>query len=164
VLWESNAIMQYIADRAGATNLLPSEPEERADVVRWQFWESEHFSRNLGVVLFERIFRPFMGGVPDETRAKQGLEAWLPFAEVLDRQLADHRYVTGDDLTLADYSLGAMLPITHLADVDLDPYPAIRSWLGRLDERPAWRDNATPDPMLEALRIAAKPHREARSA
>src|SRR4051794_14117356 len=43
VLWESNAIMQYAADRKGDGSLWPKDPRGRADVSRWQFWAVAHF-------------------------------------------------------------------------------------------------------------------------
>jgi glutathione S-transferase len=150
-LWESNAIMQYLADRAGETPLFPREPARRADVVRWQCWELAHFGRALGAVLFERLFKPMMGGKPDEAVAASALGQFRPLAALLDAHLAGRPFVAGGTVTLADYSLGCLLPLAKFGHVDLGPYPNVRAWLGRLDEREAWRASATPAPMLEAL-------------
>src|SRR5262249_9043702 len=49
-LWESNAIMQYLADKAGSDALFPRDPQKRADVVRWQFWEVAHFNKAFGLL------------------------------------------------------------------------------------------------------------------
>ena len=45
VLWESNAIMQYLADKVGSDSLFPRDPRTRADIVRWQCWELVHFNQ-----------------------------------------------------------------------------------------------------------------------
>lgn len=63
-------------------------------------------------------------------------------------------------MTLADYSLGCQLPMAALGRVDLAPYPALRAWLARLDEREAWRATATPAAMALALEQATAAHRQ----
>ena len=150
-LWESNAIMQYLADAHGETSLFPRDPARRADVVRWQCWELAHFGRALGTVLLERLFKPLMGAEPDESIATRGLEQLRPLAALLDAHLAGRPFVAGGAITLADYSLGCQLPLADLGRVDLGPYAHIRAWLGRLDERAAWRATATPVAMRQAL-------------
>jgi glutathione S-transferase len=150
-LWESTAIMQYVADERGETPLFPRDRARRADVVRWQCWELAHFGRLLGAALYERLFKPLMGVPPDEAAARVALEQLRPFAAVLDAQLAGRAFVTGSTVTLADYSIAALLPLARLGRVDLGPYPQVRAWLARLDEREAWRATATPAPMIAAL-------------
>jgi glutathione S-transferase len=153
-LWESNAIMQYLADRSGDTPLFPHDRKTRASIVRWQFWETAHFGKHLGAVLFERIFKPLMGGEPDEQRAAEGLESFLPCAQTLDAQLKETGFVVGDRPTLADYSLACQLPHAALGRVDLSAYPGIGQWLRALDATEAWSSTTTPPPMLEALQAA----------
>lgn len=153
-LWESTAIMQYLADRSGDTPLFPGDPARRADIVRWQCWELAHFGRLLGAALYERLFKPLMGASSDEAAARNAIEQWRPFAAILDAQLAERTFVTGDRITLADYSIAALLPLARLARVDLGPHPHVREWLARLDEREAWRATATPPAMLAALERA----------
>jgi glutathione S-transferase len=153
-LWESTAIMQYLADARGETMLFPRERGRRADVVRWQCWELAHFGRWLGVALYERLFKPLMGMQGDETAAQHALELLRPLAALLDAHLDGRRFITGDTVTLADYSIAAQLPLASLGRIDLSPYPHVRAWLARLDEREAWRAAATPPAMVEALRRA----------
>jgi len=57
VLWESNAIMQYLADKVPDSGLFPQNPQLRADVARWQFWELAHFNRAFGTLAFEEWAR-----------------------------------------------------------------------------------------------------------
>jgi glutathione S-transferase len=153
-LWESTAIMQYLAEVHGETTLFPRDPARRADVVRWQCWELAHFGQLLGAVLYERLFKPLMGMQGDEAAAVRALEQLRPFAALLDAHLAGRPFVTGSTVTLADYSIAAQLPLANLARIDLAPYPHVRAWVARLDERDAWRAAATPPPMVEALRRA----------
>lgn len=153
-LWESTAIMQYLADAGAETPLFPRDRARRADVVRWQCWELAHFGRLLGAALYERLFKPLMGMPGDEALAEQALAQWRPLAKILDAQLAKRAFVTGSAVTLADYSIAAQLPLAQLGRVDLGPYPDVRAWLARLDERAAWRAAATPPEMVAALERA----------
>lgn len=153
-LWESTAIMQYLADKHGDTSLFPRDPAQRADVVRWQCWELAHFGRLLGAALYARLFKPLMGAPSDEVAAQAALAQLRPFADVLEAQLVARTFVTGASVTLADYSIAALLSLARLGRVDLGPYPHVRAWLARLDERPAWRATATPPPMIAAMEQA----------
>ncbi|AUX19589.1 glutathione S-transferase [Sorangium cellulosum] len=158
-LWESNAIMQYLADAHDAISLFPRDPRRRIDVVRWQCWELSHFGRALGVVLFERLFKPLMGGQPDEALAQRALEQLQPYAALLDAHVKERAFVAGDAVTLADYSLGCQLPMAALGRINLAPYPNLRAWLARLDEREAWRATAMPAAMAQAIEQATAAHR-----
>jgi glutathione S-transferase len=95
-----------------------------------------------------------MGLQGDVAAARHALEQFRPLAGILDAHLEGRAFVTGGVVTLADYSLAAQLPLAGLGRVDLSPYPRIRAWLARLDEREAWRSAATPPAMVEALRRA----------
>ena len=54
VLWESNAIMQYLASKRPESGLLPSDEKGRLDVTRWQFWDLAHWDPTCAVFLFEK--------------------------------------------------------------------------------------------------------------
>src|SRR6201997_2437802 len=75
VLWESNAIIQYLAARSGDHGLWPSEPRRQADVSRWQCWELAHWGPACGPLVFERFVKKFFGqGDPDPTEVARGEE------------------------------------------------------------------------------------------
>jgi glutathione S-transferase len=62
VLWESNAILQYLASKkpAGAA-LWPSDPRRQAEVSRWMFWEACHWAPACGTLAFERVVKKLLG-------------------------------------------------------------------------------------------------------
>jgi hypothetical protein len=60
-LWESNAINQYLVEKAGGSSLFPRDPQSRADITRWQFWEQAHFNRAFGTLIFESVVKPKFG-------------------------------------------------------------------------------------------------------
>src|SRR5262245_39702108 len=88
VLTESRAIMQYLASRRPESGLLPRDERARADVTRWQFWDSSHFSPQLGTLAFQRVIRTRLGnGEPDASKVEEALTNFRRFAAVLNKRL-----------------------------------------------------------------------------
>ena len=140
VLWESNAIGQYLAGRKPESGLLPSDERARLDVIRWQFWDLAHWDPACAVFIFEHVVKPIVsnGSGPDPAAIAQGTEAFHRVARVLDRQLAGGQFVVGDALTLADFSLGATMNLADAACFPLAPYGEIKRWYAILRALPAW--------------------------
>src|SRR5882757_5825345 len=71
-LWESAAIMQYLADKPGDNTLFPRNPRTRADITRWQCWEGLYFNSALGTLAFETVAKPkHNAGPPDAGLVEQ---------------------------------------------------------------------------------------------
>jgi glutathione S-transferase len=140
VLWESNAIIQYLASKKPESGLLPTDPRGRADVSRWQFWDAAHWDAACAILGFERVAKKRLGlGDPDPVEIAKGVERFNRAAAVLDEQLKGHKFVTGDKLTLADFSLGAWMNVAQAAQYPVEPYREIRRWHAELSELPAWK-------------------------
>jgi glutathione S-transferase len=140
VLWESNAIAQYLAARCPASGLWPWEPRRQADVARWQFWQTAHWGPTCAVFTFERVVKRFAGlGPADEAAVARAAPAFRSYASVLNAQLRRGPWVTGETLTLADFALGAWLVYADPAGLPLDDHPEITAWYARLLSLPAWR-------------------------
>jgi glutathione S-transferase len=149
VLWEANAIMQYLAGRKPQSGLLPGDERGRIDVTRWQFWDLAHWDPAVESLLLENFVKPVLmgAGEPDATEVAKGTERFHRAAAVLDGQLKGRTYVTGDTLTLADFSLGAPLNYTAEARFPLDNYPEIRRWHASLMTLPAWQKTIAASPL-----------------
>ncbi len=140
VLWESNAIMQYLGSRRPGNTLWPAEERTRADISRWQCWELGHWGPALRIYLFENMFKKMMGqGAPDPAEIRKGEEKYCRCAGVLEGHLAGRDYLVGKGLTLADISAAAYLMYAQAARVPLDDYPQIRHWFARIQTLPAWQ-------------------------
>ena len=150
VLWESNAIMQYLASRA-ANSLWPNDARTRADIMRWQSWQIAHWSKEgCEPLLFQRLVKKILGlGPPDEAVVAKGIEAFNREARVLDAHLSKHPYLVGNALTLADFSVAAPLVYAKEGDLPVAPYSHVRDWSARVLALPAWRDTA-PAPVSAA--------------
>jgi glutathione S-transferase len=106
VLWETTAIMQYLCEQAGDTELFPRSPRIRADITRWQCWEGLYFNAALGTLAFETVAKARRNlGPPDAVLVEQAQRTLQRFAPVLEAHLQDKTYMVTDHITLADYSM-----------------------------------------------------------
>jgi glutathione S-transferase len=149
VLWESNAIMQYLAGRKPQSGLLPSDERGRLDVTRWQFWDLAHWDPAVETLLLENFVKPvIMGaGEPDADLVAKGTEKFHRAAAVLEGQLKGRKFVTGETLTLADFALGAPLHYAAQGRFPLERYPEIRRWHASLMALPAWQKTIAASPL-----------------
>lgn len=139
VLWESNAMLGYLAAKADRKDLVPDGPRERAEVDRWLAWHNAHFGPAVGKVAFERIVRKLGGlGAPDEAKVKQGTEEFATLARVLDASLEGREYLCGR-LTIADFALITHAMVLDDCGLDLSPYPRAAAWRERVMARPSVR-------------------------
>lgn len=140
VLWESNAINQYLALRRSENGLFPADERARLDVVRWQCWELAHWDPACAVFAYERIAKRLLGlGEADQTALAKGAEAFHRVAKVLDDHLKGRKFVSGEALTLADFSLGAAMNIAEMANYPIQPYAEVRRWHAGLLTLSSWQ-------------------------
>jgi glutathione S-transferase len=141
VLWESNAILRYLAGLRPESGLLPRDERGRLDVTRWQFWDLAHWDATLAIFAFEYVAKPLVLGRNDVDAAAiaRGTELFNRNAKVLNDQLRGKKFVTGDNLTLADFALGAPMNIAEMAHYPLEPYGEIKRWYVNLCALPAWQ-------------------------
>ncbi|WP_066477714.1 MULTISPECIES: glutathione S-transferase family protein [unclassified Sphingomonas] len=133
---ESNAACLYLAD---GSDLVPRGRFERADMMRWLFWEQYSHEPNIATL---RFWRAFVG----EDRLSDAQRAMIPGKEaagraaldLMERQLRRSACLAGDRVTLADLVL---YPYTHVAGgggFDLGLYPAIDDWMERIGRLPGF--------------------------
>jgi glutathione S-transferase len=149
-LWESTAIMQYLASRS-TNSLWPQDARVRADITRWQSWQLQHFGPDACQPLtFQHLVKKILGlGPADPVIVDKALEAFKRDASVLDMHLTKQRYLVGQELTLADFSVAAMLVYAEKAEMPLGQYPRVQEWSGRIFALQAWLE-AAPTPAAAA--------------
>jgi glutathione S-transferase len=132
-LWESNAILNFLAD---GSEFLPGEPRLRTQVLQWQFFEQYSHEPYVAVARFIQLYQ----GLPEARRAEyeechvRGRKA----LKVMEQQLQRTPYLVGEHFSIADIALYAY---THVADeggFDLSGYPAIARWLQRVASHPRY--------------------------
>jgi glutathione S-transferase len=149
-LWESNAIMQYLADKVPGNSLFPRDPQNRADIVRWQCWELAHFNNALSTVMFETVLKPqLLQQEPNQPVVDAAAESLKVFARVLEDHLADHDYMVGNGITLADYSMVSIEGFKEMTPFDWSGYPRLNAYFDRLRADLHWANTAPES--LEAI-------------
>ena len=142
-IWESNAILIYLAERVGS-DLWP-DGEQRLDVLKWMFWEQGHLMYAAGIPFFQRVVKPLLGlGEADEQRVAESLGSFRRLARVLDSHLEGRRFLVGEGLTLADLAVAGNFSYAAAAGLPVDEFEHVSGWLARLDGIPAWRASSPP--------------------
>jgi glutathione S-transferase len=142
VLWESNAILFYLAAKRPDQGLWPSDAQGQANVLRWLAWESAHWdAESVGMVSFEKASKAVLGlGPSDPAFIARGEQNFARFAAVLNNSLQGRTWLTGERLTIADFSIGGLVPSAERLQLPIRTFPEIiRSYEG-LTTLPAWQE------------------------
>lgn len=140
VLWESNSILQYAADKQGNDRAYPRDPKVRADINRWMFWESASWFPSCYVYLVENCVKPLLGSSTDQAVVAAQNEQFHKLAGILDDRLASHRWVAGTDTaTIADIALAAPMHLHGWQKLPLEPHKNLKRWLTQdVESLPCW--------------------------
>lgn len=131
-LFESNAIIRYYADTNGS-KFYPKDPKARALVDEWMDFTSIHIGNGITRVVFNTVFAPIVpGATVDQESLKCGHEFLDKYLPVVDTQLGETKYIAGEELTLADFTLLATLDPAEAGKIDLAKYPNISKWRAEL--------------------------------
>ncbi len=142
-LWESTAIMQYLAKKESGHTLYPDDLKQQADTNRWLYWNIAHWSPACGIYVFEYLFKKLLKlGDPDPDELKKGDELFSRFADVLDNHLKNRKWLVGDNITLADYAVGSFLDHAKVAHMPIDNFKQIQRWYADIETLEAWKKSA----------------------
>ena len=132
-LWESNAILNFLAD---GSEFLPTEPRLRTQVLQWQFFEQYSHEPYIAVARFIQFYLNMPEDRLEEykTTHKGGYKA----LRVMERQLQATPYLVGEQFSIADIALYAYTHVAHEGGFDLAPYPAVQAWLQRVTSHPRY--------------------------
>lgn len=138
VVWESHSILRYLAARHGGAQWSPADPAERSLAERWMDWSATTLQPDFLMGVFWGFYR-----MPDAQRDWPAIHAKVAACashfRLLDRMLADRRYLLGDEPTLADIPAGTALYRYFGLDIERPPVPNVEAWYRRLQARPAYR-------------------------
>jgi glutathione S-transferase len=149
-LWESNAIVRYVAhSHAAGSPLWPDDPHARATIDHWMDVQQTMLNRPMSGVFWglvrtapdKRDLTAIAAAIADTARA------W----RLIEPHLERHAFITGPDFTLCDIPWGVHahrwfnMDYLGLARPEL---PALRAWYDRLSERPAYRQHVMATPII----------------
>ncbi|RLA31231.1 MAG: hypothetical protein DRR15_13550 [Gammaproteobacteria bacterium] len=115
-LWESNAILTYLATLFPETHALPTDPKGRADVDRWLHWQSSHLMPAIGKL---------------KTGEETDPKSLMPLYKVLDTQLQGKEYICGE-LSVADFAIAAYTLTKMGRQFDYSDVPNVAAWRDRV--------------------------------
>jgi len=137
VLWESNAIVRYLAAKHVQGGLSPADPHTRALADQWMDWQVSLFWPTIRAL--------FMGLVrtPEAERDHKAIEnSRVKTAEalgVVESHLASHAFLAGDALTIGDIQMGCSIWRWMALPIERPKLPNVERWFGALTHRPAYK-------------------------
>jgi glutathione S-transferase len=139
VVWESNAIVRYLAAKYDAGGLWPNDPGERALTDRWMDWMATTLLGNFVAVFFGLV------RIPPEHRdmaaTSKAIERLNGNYRQLDAHMAGREFIAGGRLTMGDIPLGMTLYRYYDMPFERPSLPNVEAWYTRLQERQAYREH-----------------------
>jgi len=130
-LMESGAILLYLAEKAG--RLLPAEPKQHWATIQWLMWQKGGLGPMLGQAHHFLKFNPGKSSYAEERYHREAQRLY----GVLERQLAAHEYIAGDEYTIADIASFPWVSRFEFQSIDLADYPSVWAWYLSVARRPA---------------------------
>ena len=142
IIWESNAILLHLQEKYGELRT-PTQPMQKVQSMRWLCWQMGSWNKVVLPYAHQRIVVPFWGIQANESAITEHADSLPKLAKILDTHLQGHRYLTGEDLDISDFSLAASLMFWQQAEIPLQDYPAILHWLSDLQGTDWWQQSAS---------------------
>jgi glutathione S-transferase len=137
---ESNAILAYLAE---GTDYLPDDAAGRAQVLRWLLYEQSEIIPGVAGLRF-RLQTGRLA--PDSSEARHRRKAGEDCLRILDETLAARPFLVGERYTVADIAVFGYVHVADEAGLDLEQYPAVREWIGRVQGTRGYMNDLEPYP------------------
>jgi glutathione S-transferase len=131
VVWDSMAILVYLARKYGGEKWLPLDAKEMAEVMQWLAVMENETLYGLGKA---RVICKFKlpGSLEDaQLLGRKGLD-------VLEQRLAAHQWLALERVTIADIGCFPYVALASEGEIHLDAYPSVRSWIDRIKSLPGF--------------------------
>ena len=136
VLWESNAIVIYLARKAG--RLLPTDPEGQALVDQWLFWQAAHYYQPVVALALENIVKPMFEQAADQSIVASQSKDFRRMSGVLDHHLSQYEWLAGE-LSVADLAVASTLQPRVQLGIDVSGYQFLGPWLAKIEALESWK-------------------------
>jgi glutathione S-transferase len=142
MLPESNAACFFLADQDGSVlGLAPKDRFHRAEMLRWMFFEQNQHETSIAVLRswlhitgYSHLSESQKSQI--EVKRAQGIRA----LDIMEAHLKDREWFVGDGITLADVVLFAYTAVAQEGGFEMQKYPYIEGWLGRVRRTKGWLD------------------------
>lgn len=137
VLWESNAIVRYLAAQYGQNRLWIDAPARRAEGEKWMDWANQTLSPAHRVVLLGLVRTP--PEQRDQATIDAGARRCDELFAILDAELANHTWFSGNAFGTGDIAIAPFVYNLFNVGLSWTPRPHLERWYQQLSERPAFR-------------------------
>jgi glutathione S-transferase len=138
IVWESHTILRYLAARFGAEQFWPNDAGERSDTERWMDWSQTSLQPAFLTDVFWGFYR-----MPEKQRnwamINRGIERCSKYFQLLDRWLDGKTYMCGENLSLADFTVGTSLYRYFNLAIERPNVPNVEVWYKHLQGHSAYR-------------------------
>jgi glutathione S-transferase len=138
VVWESHAILRYLAARYGQGAFWQDDPAARSQADRWMDWAHTTLQPDFLMGVFWGFYRT-PAAQRDMPAVRKKIEACARHFTLLDRQLGGRDFILGNALTLADVPAATCLYRYFNIEIERPSVPNVEAWYARLQDRPAYR-------------------------
>lgn len=142
VLWESNAIVCYLALTYGAKRLCGAGPAALAQQLKWMSWTNEHLEPLLHTLVMQCVRLQAAQRSPTAVAAARS--KGIPLLQRLDEVLCKQRYFGGEEFGIADIPLACAVYRWMLFELETPPLLTVQAWLDRVSTRPGFRTHVLP--------------------
>ncbi len=145
VLWESNAIVRYLADSTGKAPWQPKDAKGRGLAGQWMDWYVTSMHAPMTVIFWQLIRTE--AAKRDMKALNDAVDKAAKLWTMLDGQLAKRPYLAGKDITIGDIPAGCSVNRWYALDVKRPKLANVEAWYGRLKQRPAYNKHVTSIPL-----------------
>lgn len=135
VLWESNAILRYLAAEYGGERWWPADPARRAIGDRWMDWQAGYADAQRD--LFVNLVRKLEGD-RDAAAIERSVAASARQLAVLDRYLGETPWLSGDDFGIGDIPMGVYAYTWFTLPLTRPVFPHVERWYDQIRQRPGF--------------------------
>lgn len=139
VLWESNAIVRYLMAKHSAGNMWPTDLVARARTEAWMDWQASSTIIDLLTAFFGLIRTP--EAERDMAKINLSVSKLNNMMTVLDQQLAEQTWVMGDNMTMADIAVGALVYRWSEMPMDRPALANVANYYAMLQKRESFRSH-----------------------
>ncbi|KAK9803691.1 hypothetical protein WJX73_000719 [Symbiochloris irregularis] len=132
-VFETGAIMWYLASKHPESGLWPKDVKEQAEVMSWLMWQMGGLGPMQGQANHFVLFAPVELAYP----IKRYTDETYRLLETLERGLQGKQYLVGDRLTIADLASFSWAIFAPMISITFEKLPNVKAWLERIAERPA---------------------------
>ncbi len=138
VLWESNAIVRYLAARhASGSAWYPADIQARAQAEKWMDWTTSSFAAPFRTVFWGVLRTPVEQ--QDWVAINAAIKECDDLLAMVEQTLSEQPYLSGAEIGMGDIPLGSFIYAWFEMPIQRAALPNVQAWYARLQQRPAYR-------------------------